>query len=100
MSANALSIINADIGKLIIEILNLFLITFSHSFLGPSKDIIWVLLVFVLCQTVTFTVVGRMSDLFGRRWFFIGGNLLALVGYLICSRAHSINMLIGGVSTL
>jgi MFS family permease len=57
-----------------------------------------VLLVYVLCQTITYTLVGRFSDIFGRRWFFIGANTLALVGYVICGCAHSINMVIAGVS--
>jgi len=66
---------------------------------GPSPDVVWVLLVYVLCQTITFTLTGRFSDLFGRRWFFIGANALAFVGYMINGRAHSINMVIAGVSS-
>ncbi|OCK84372.1 siderophore iron transporter, partial [Lepidopterella palustris CBS 459.81] len=76
MVANILTIINADI--------------------GPSSEYVWVLLVYTLCQTITFTVVGRLADLFGRRWYFIGGNVLAMVGYLVSSRAKNMNTVIGG----
>jgi MFS family permease len=40
--------------------------------------------------------VGRLSDLFGRRWFFICGSVLSLIGCIVCSVAKDINQLIGG----
>lgn len=65
---------------------------------GPSPDIIWVLLLFVLCQTLIFTLSGRLSDIFGRRWFFIAANATAFTGYMVGGRAQSVNTLIGAVS--
>lgn len=47
-------------------------------------------------MSFTFTIVGRLSDLFGRRWFFIGGNVVALVGIIVCATANSFNSLIIG----
>jgi MFS family permease len=41
-------------------------------------------------------LVGRLSDLFGRRWFFILGSALALLGCIISAVATTIPMLIGG----
>jgi MFS family permease len=37
-----------------------------------------------------------LSDLFGRRWFFIGGNLVALIGIIVCATAQNIDTLIVG----
>lgn len=37
--------------------------------------------------------MGRLSDIFGRRWFFIGSSILA--ANIIGVSAQSINMLIG-----
>ena len=37
--------------------------------LGPSDNITWVGIAYVLCEAVVFLIVGRLSDLFGRRWF-------------------------------
>jgi MFS family permease len=65
---------------------------------GPSDQSIWVLLSYILSESVTFTVIGQLSDIFGRRWYYIGGTILALIGAIICSRATSVNMVIGGVS--
>ena len=73
------------------------LLTIINAEIGPDPNIVWVGYVYTLCLACTLTMVGRISDLFGRRWFFIGGNLLALVGALVCSRATSVPMLIGGM---
>jgi MFS family permease len=45
--------------------------------------------------SVGFTLVGRITDIFGRRYFIIGGTVLCMVGTIIASQAKSINMLIG-----
>ncbi|TKA73528.1 hypothetical protein B0A55_05323 [Friedmanniomyces simplex] len=63
--------------------------------LGPSPNIAWVGLVYVLTEAVFFLLVGRLSDIFGRRWFFITGSLIGLVGTIIGATAHSVNTLIG-----
>jgi MFS family permease len=41
-----------------------------------------------------FLVSGRLSDLFGRRWFFIGGNCICLIGLIVGSCAQNFNTLI------
>ena len=38
--------------------------------------------------------MGRLSDIFRRRWFFIGSSILAIVGNIIGASTQSINMLI------
>ena len=39
-----------------------------------------------------------MSDTLGRRWFFIVGNLIALIGTIVCCTAHSIRVVIIGMT--
>lgn len=39
-------------------------------------------------------LVGRLSDLFGRRWFFVGTAASGLIGAIVGCTAHSINQLI------
>ncbi|KAJ9625976.1 hypothetical protein H2204_010275 [Knufia peltigerae] len=74
------------------------LYTFINEDIGPDPDIIWVNLAYGLTQTVTYVILGRASDLFGRRYFAITGNVLCVIGYLICGRAQSIKTVIGGVT--
>ncbi|OAG36933.1 copper-translocating P-type ATPase [Fonsecaea monophora] len=64
--------------------------------LGPDPNFVWIGLVNTLMLACGYIIVGRLSDLCGRRYFFVGGNTLGLVGAIVCSRASSITNLIGG----
>ena len=64
--------------------------------IGPSASITWVSIVYLVTQTIGQLILGRLTDLFGRRWFFFGCSMLALIGSIICARAQSVNVLIGG----
>ncbi|CAK7203070.1 hypothetical protein SEUCBS139899_005799 [Sporothrix eucalyptigena] len=63
--------------------------------IGPGS-IIWLSLVYTMMLAIGLTLVGQMSDVFGRRYFFIGGTLLGAVGATIASRAQTIPVVIGG----
>lgn len=65
-----------------------------NAAIGPSPNITWVAISWTLGLAVGFTLVGRLSDIFGRRWFFIGASVLGLVGNIIGASAQSIDMLI------
>lgn len=39
---------------------------------------------------------GRLSDIFGRRWFFIVGSVIGLVGSIIGATSNGIGQLIAG----
>ncbi|KAL3584578.1 hypothetical protein FPOAC2_14358 [Fusarium poae] len=62
--------------------------------LGPSPNSLWITTAISLTQSVALPLYGRLSDIFGRRWFFIGGNILVLAAMLIGSQAKSVNMAI------
>ncbi|EHK97415.1 putative Uncharacterized MFS-type transporter yusP [Glarea lozoyensis 74030] len=66
-----------------------------NAALGGSPNITWVALAWTMGFTIGLSLVGRLSDIFGRRWFFIGSSIMALVGNVIGASAQSVNMLIG-----
>ncbi|KAI5865780.1 trichothecene efflux pump [Durotheca rogersii] len=71
-------------------------LTYINADIGPSPYIAWVNIARTLALSFTYTILGRLSDLFGRRWFFIGGNIVALVGTVVCAAAQNVNSLIIG----
>lgn len=42
------------------------------------------------------TIGGRLSDIFGRRYFFIAGACLLIVGSIVSATGKSINQMIAG----
>lgn len=54
--------------------------------IGPSNNIAWVATSWTLASAVVMTVAGRCSDIFGRRNFFLFGNLLGIIGCVIACR--------------
>lgn len=57
---------------------------------------IWSIWILTLKAQVGILPVGRLGDVFGRRYFLIGGQLLALIGSIICCTAKDVPTVIGG----
>ncbi|KAF2396251.1 trichothecene efflux pump [Trichodelitschia bisporula] len=74
LPANTLMLINADI--------------------GPDPNIGWVATCWTLGCSVGFLLVGRLSDIFGRKWMVLGTQVLSTVAMILGATAHSINQLI------
>ncbi|CAG8975243.1 hypothetical protein HYALB_00011943 [Hymenoscyphus albidus] len=61
---------------------------------GSKLNISWLALSWTMGFTIGLSLVGRLSDIFGRRWFFIGCSIMALLGNIIGASAQSVNQLI------
>ncbi|HSO94093.1 MAG TPA: MFS transporter, partial [Candidatus Dormibacteraeota bacterium] len=55
----------------------------------------WIFTAYLLAASVTVPVVGKLSDLFGRRPFYIGGLLVFLLGSVMSGLAQNMYQLIG-----
>jgi len=64
--------------------------------IGPDPNYVWISYIYNAAIAVAFPVVGRLSDIFGRRYFFIGGGVLGLIGAIVAATAKTIPVLIGG----
>jgi MFS family permease len=51
-----------------------------NAAIGPSDRIGWIATAWSLAAAIVTTIAGRCSDIFGRRNFFITGNMLGLIG--------------------
>ncbi|OBT52119.1 hypothetical protein VE04_06965 [Pseudogymnoascus sp. 24MN13] len=69
---------------------------FINADLGPDPNITWVALSYLLTSSIGLILVGRLTDIFGRRWFFIIGNSIALIGSIVCAIAPNVPALIAG----
>ncbi|PYI08054.1 siderophore iron transporter [Aspergillus sclerotiicarbonarius CBS 121057] len=76
LPVNSLSAINAD--------------------LGPDPSYTLISTVFTLISGVGLLLVGRLGDLFGRRYILIGGQVLGLIGAIVCATAKTVPTVIGG----
>lgn len=68
--------------------------------IGPDPSLIWVALVYTLMLAIGLLFVGRLTDIFGRRYMFIGGSTLSLVGCIVAATAQSIPVLIGAMTLI
>jgi MFS family permease len=62
--------------------------------IGPSPNLGWVGTVWILGSAVGFLLVGRLSDIFGRKWMVIGTTVLSIIGNIVGGTAHSVETLI------
>lgn len=64
--------------------------------IGPDPNLTWVALCYLLTTSIGLVFVGRITDIFGRRWWFVGANGIATVGSIVCATAPSVPALIAG----
>ncbi|KAL3444200.1 fungal trichothecene efflux pump [Aspergillus insuetus] len=70
-------------------------LTLINAELGNSPNINWVATVWTLSSCVGFLLIGRLSDIFGRKWIVQGSMLLSIIGCIMGARATYVEMLIG-----
>ncbi|MBX6755055.1 MAG: MFS transporter [Thermorudis peleae] len=54
----------------------------------------WVFTAYMLASTVSIPIYGKLSDIYGRRIFFLGGMIIFMLGSALCGQAHSMTQLI------
>ncbi len=62
--------------------------------LGGLSHYAWVFTAYMLASTVTVPIYGKLSDIYGRRWFFIGGMVLFLAGSALSGMSQTMTQLI------
>ncbi|AZG44703.1 MDR family MFS transporter [Gordonia insulae] len=62
--------------------------------LGGAEHLTWVVTAYMLATTATTPLWGKLGDLYGRRYLFIGCVVLFLIGSALCGTAMSMTQLI------
>jgi len=55
--------------------------------LGGLELLAWIFTIYSLTSTIAVPLVGKLSDLYGRKWFYVGGISLFMVGSVMCGLA-------------
>ncbi|KAL5118480.1 hypothetical protein ACEQ8H_003656 [Pleosporales sp. CAS-2024a] len=69
---------------------------YINAELGPDPRYTWITISWNLGGAMFVTIGGRLSDIFGRRWFFIAGAVILIVGSIVSATGQSINQMIAG----
>ncbi|OAG13327.1 MFS general substrate transporter [Alternaria alternata] len=72
------------------------ILTYINAELGPDPRYTWITISWNLGGAMFVTVGGRLSDIFGRRWFFIAGAVILIIGSIVSATGQSINQMIAG----
>ncbi|KAH0172238.1 MFS multidrug transporter-like protein, partial [Aureobasidium melanogenum] len=70
---------------------------YIYADIGGADRWIWFVLANLLSLAAICPFVGSLSDIFGRRYVAIVGAAFIVVGMIICSTAHSMNVFVGGM---
>ena len=54
----------------------------------------WVSTAYLVTSTATVLIVGRLTDMYGRKWFYIGGLVIFLIGSALCGLSQNMTQLI------
>jgi MFS family permease len=69
---------------------------FINTELGPDPRYTWITISWNLGGAIVVTCAGRLSDIFGRRWFFVTGAVILILGSIVSATGQSINQMIAG----
>ncbi|OIW22859.1 MFS general substrate transporter [Coniochaeta ligniaria NRRL 30616] len=67
---------------------------YINAELGPSSDSAWITICWTLGASILVSIGGRLSDIFGRRYFMMTGALISITGCLVGANGKSIEMMI------
>ena len=62
--------------------------------LGGFDRYTWVTTAYLVASTITVPIVGRLSDIFGRKWFYLAGLVIFMIGSFAAGTANSMTQLI------
>lgn len=86
-------------------VLGMFVASISQTIVGPAMPRIvaelggmdhysWIATAAMLASAIVVPIVGKLSDMYGRRWFYIGGLCIFMAGSLMAGFASSFWLLV------
>ncbi len=62
--------------------------------LGGFAHYTWVTTAYLITSTVSVPIVGKLTDMYGRKWFYVAGIMIFMAGSLLSGLSHTMIQLI------
>jgi EmrB/QacA subfamily drug resistance transporter len=62
--------------------------------LGGLTHFTWVTTAYIITSTIAIPITGKLTDMYGRKWFYVGGLAIFIVGSLLCGFSSNMTQLI------
>jgi len=62
--------------------------------LGGFTQYTWVTTAYIITSTIAIPITGKLTDMYGRKWFYVVGIAIFIVGSLLCGLSHTMTDLI------
>ena len=70
------------------------ILSYINADLGPDPSYTWIAVSWTLGAAILVSVSGRLSDIFGRRYFMLFGAFVSFVGTIVGATGQSISQMI------
>jgi EmrB/QacA subfamily drug resistance transporter len=62
--------------------------------LGGFAHYTWVASAYIIASTITVPITGKLTDMYGRKWFYVAGLAIFMTGSLLCGLSQTMTQLI------
>ncbi len=62
--------------------------------LGGHNQYTWVATSYLIASTITVPIVGKLTDIYGRKWFYVAGLSIFIIASILCGLSQTIMQLI------
>ncbi len=63
--------------------------------LGGFTKYTWVATAYIIASTIAVPITGKLTDMYGRKWFYVAGLCIFIVGSILCGFSQTMNQIIG-----
>jgi EmrB/QacA subfamily drug resistance transporter len=64
------------------------------SDLGGFSHYTWITTAYIITSAVTIPIIGKLTDMYGRKYFYLGGLCLFIVASILCGLSNAMNQII------
>jgi EmrB/QacA subfamily drug resistance transporter len=64
------------------------------SDLGGFSHYTWITTVYIITSAVTIPITGKLTDMYGRKYFYIGGLILFILASILCGLSNTMSQII------